>query len=74
MIGRRFEVACERLGFNYNEREDHDRAFPPAAAGDRAARPVLNRFANPRQCRWLAGFARRLRCGSRGRAVVIIAA
>ena len=33
MIGRRFEVACERLGFNMTSVEDHDRAFPAAAAG-----------------------------------------
>ena len=42
MIGRRFEVACEKLGFNTDKREDHDRAFPAAAGGRKAAGFVLN--------------------------------
>ncbi len=40
MIGRRFEVACERLGFNATSAQDHDRAFPPAARGVGAAQLV----------------------------------
>ena len=41
MIGRRFEVACERLGFNATKREDHDRAFPPPRPASAAAQSVL---------------------------------
>ena len=36
LIGRRFELACEKLGLNTSETAAVDRAFPRAEAGRRA--------------------------------------
>ena len=44
MIGRRFEMACERLGLNERKRELTTEHFQPPLKGDRAAEFVL-RFA-----------------------------
>ncbi len=41
MIGRRFEMACEKLGLNAAKFSLIDRAFPPAQAGRGAAESVL---------------------------------
>ena len=46
MIGRRFEVACEKLGFNKVADQAFDRPVQAAAPGTRAARAVLIRSAN----------------------------
>ena len=32
MIGRRFEMACEKLGLNASKSHAHHRAFPPPEA------------------------------------------
>ncbi len=41
MIGRRFELACEKLGFNASKFAALHRAFPQSQAGHGAAQPVL---------------------------------
>ena len=40
MIGRRFEIACEKLGLNQDKAVAHHRAFRVAAAARRAAESV----------------------------------
>ena len=40
MIGRRFEMACEKLGLNKSEAPADHRAFPRAQAEADAAQPV----------------------------------
>ena len=41
MIGRRFEMACEKLGLNAAKSIALDRAFPPSKAGDGTVEFVL---------------------------------
>ena len=41
-IGRRFELACQRLGLNRTQGEALDRPFPPPAAARRAVDAALS--------------------------------